>query len=327
MLFRWPGVVDAAESPIAVQNARRSVKLDWNQHKPMCKTLSAIENSNPTVAAPLFFSIPSRPTIDVKRIGLYRFCEGTNLSPVFVLALVLNPFQKLSRFGDKPNIDPFVLSTELIALYKRVKSRPPSTPRTPQQQQLHEQAHKQAMQALSAAFMQYLAGTGPFKSWENPQIRETYIELNSNNPIPFWEMFRTNALVTELANFSLMLLHLVVNQAGLERSFSDFSNKKNKKRNRLGLSQQASKDGIGLPQVLEGDGRSVVQMRWMPPRQLLRYRCEVEWHLPLAELDTYDPHIAECQSADWKFHKSMCKALSSLEKNSVLAATLVSLAS
>ncbi|KAJ7793353.1 hypothetical protein B0H14DRAFT_2533583 [Mycena olivaceomarginata] len=43
-------------------------KLDWNQHKPMCKTLSAIENSNPNVAAPFFFTIPSRPTTDVKRL-------------------------------------------------------------------------------------------------------------------------------------------------------------------------------------------------------------------------------------------------------------------
>ncbi|KAJ6495166.1 hypothetical protein C8R45DRAFT_1094825 [Mycena sanguinolenta] len=75
-LFRWPGVVDAAESPIADQKVRESVlillctdptyQLDWNQHKPMCKTLSAIENSNPIVAAALFFTIPSRPTTDVK---------------------------------------------------------------------------------------------------------------------------------------------------------------------------------------------------------------------------------------------------------------------
>ncbi|KAJ7290646.1 hypothetical protein C8J57DRAFT_1164791 [Mycena rebaudengoi] len=33
----------------------------------------------------------------------------------------------------------------------------------------------------------------------------------------------------------------------------------------------------------------------------------------------------ECRNADWKVHKPMCKALSSLEKNSLVAATLVSL--
>ncbi|KAJ7664843.1 ribonuclease H-like domain-containing protein [Mycena rosella] len=163
------------------------------------------------------------------------FSARASAEDLFVLALVLNPFQKLSRFGDMENIDPFIVSTEFITLYKRVKSRPPSTPRTPEEQLLHEAKQKQAMQSLSAAFMQYLSGTGPFASWENPQIRETYVELNSNNPIPVWEMFRTSSLDAELANFSLMLLYLVVNQAGLERSFSDFSNKKNKKRNRLRL--------------------------------------------------------------------------------------------
>ncbi|KAJ7759963.1 hypothetical protein B0H16DRAFT_1533204 [Mycena metata] len=76
--------------------------------------------------------------------------------------------------------------------------------------------HNGSQRKLSTAFMQYLAGTGPFMSWQTPQIRETYVEVNSTNPIPFWEMFRTNASVAELANFSLMLLHLVVNQAGLE---------------------------------------------------------------------------------------------------------------
>ncbi|KAJ7023602.1 ribonuclease H-like domain-containing protein [Mycena alexandri] len=164
--------------------------------------------------------------------------------PVFVLALVLNPFQKLSRFGDMANIDQFVLSTELISLYKRVKSRLPSTPRTPGEQLLHDTTQKKAMQSLSAAFLQYLSGTGPFASWENPEIQETYVELNGNNPIPFWEMRRTNGLVAELANFSLMLLYLVVNQAGLERSFSDFSNKKNKKRNRLGLVKMAQQSKV-----------------------------------------------------------------------------------
>jgi hypothetical protein len=59
-------------------------------------------------------------------------------------------------------------------------------------------------------------------------------------------MYRTNALVAELANFSLMLLYLVVNQAGLERSYSDFSNKKNKKRNRLGLTKMVRQNKVGF---------------------------------------------------------------------------------
>ncbi|KAJ7916401.1 hypothetical protein B0H13DRAFT_1871289 [Mycena leptocephala] len=49
-----------------------------------------------------------------------------------------------------------------------------------------------------------------------------------------------------------------------------------------------------------------------------------KWYSPLDKLQTYGPHIAECRN-DWKDHKSMCKALSSLEKKSFAAATLVSL--
>ncbi|KAK7000819.1 hypothetical protein R3P38DRAFT_3053234 [Favolaschia claudopus] len=48
-------------------------------------------------------------------------------------------------------------------------------------------------------------------------------------------MLQVNKAVLPLAKFALQLLHLVVNQAGLERWFSDFSNKKSKKRNRLSL--------------------------------------------------------------------------------------------
>ncbi|KAK7015735.1 hypothetical protein R3P38DRAFT_2543461, partial [Favolaschia claudopus] len=57
--------------------------------------------------------------------------------------------------------------------------------------------------------------------------------------INFWEMLQVNKAVLPLAKFALQLLHLVVNQAGLEQWFSDFSNKKSKKWNRLSLKKMA----------------------------------------------------------------------------------------
>ncbi|KAJ7310796.1 hypothetical protein DFH08DRAFT_1046089 [Mycena albidolilacea] len=161
---------------------------------------------------------------------------------VFILALVLNPFQKLSRFGDKANIDQFVLSTEIVT--ERINSRPPSTPRTPEAQQQHDARQKLAIRSLSVALMQYLSGTGPFANWEKPHIQETYCKLHGNNPIPYWEAFRTNGQVAELAKFALRLLYLVMNQAGLECWFSDFSNKKNKKCNRLGLTKMGQQSKV-----------------------------------------------------------------------------------
>ncbi|KAJ7321098.1 hypothetical protein DFH08DRAFT_970380 [Mycena albidolilacea] len=72
---------------------------------------------------------------------------------VFVLVLILNPFEKLSRFGDKAKIDVFKLSTELIALFKRTKSRPPKIPRTAAEQQLFDANLNQTAQVLNTAFM------------------------------------------------------------------------------------------------------------------------------------------------------------------------------
>ncbi|KAJ6528962.1 hypothetical protein B0H19DRAFT_1083304 [Mycena capillaripes] len=84
---------------------------------------------------------------------------------VFILVLVLNPFQKLLRFGDKANIDPFVFSTQLIAVSSAVDAAHAGAVAPAWEQTA-------AMQSLSATFMQYLAGTGPFANWENPQIQE-----------------------------------------------------------------------------------------------------------------------------------------------------------
>ncbi|KAJ6492762.1 ribonuclease H-like domain-containing protein [Mycena vitilis] len=166
--------------------------------------------------------------------------------PVFVLALVLNPFEQLSRFGDKANVDVFKLSTELITLFKRTKSRPPKIPRTAPEQQQFDADLNRAAQRLNTAFTQYLSGTGPFASWftKNSTHKASYLEVNDENPLVFWQMLESNAEVATLAKFALMLLHLVVNQAGLERWFSDFSNKKNKKRNRLGLTKMAQQAKI-----------------------------------------------------------------------------------
>ncbi|KAJ7246664.1 hypothetical protein C8J57DRAFT_1190284 [Mycena rebaudengoi] len=65
-------------------------------------------------------------------------------------------------------------------------------------------------------------------------------------------------------------------------------------------------------------------MQWMPQNQLLWYRC-VEGRVAFQSCLWLMDNIAECQNSDWKAHRRMCKALSSLEKNSLAAATLVSL--
>ncbi|KAJ7203654.1 ribonuclease H-like domain-containing protein [Mycena pura] len=155
---------------------------------------------------------------------------------VFILALILNPFEGLSRFGAKANLNIFELSAELVKLYKRMRSRPTVPPRNEDQQAVFNEELNREAQEINTAFVSLLAGTGDFRSWHNDEThRKTYMELYGDDPIPFYEMLLTNTKLVLFANFALTLLRLVVNQAGLERWFSDFANKKNKKRNRLGL--------------------------------------------------------------------------------------------
>ncbi|KAJ6573792.1 ribonuclease H-like domain-containing protein [Mycena vulgaris] len=165
---------------------------------------------------------------------------------VFILALVLNPFEMLSRFGNKANIDIFILAAEISKLYIRVNSRPSTTPLTPEQEANKKSALDQRARQVTTAFMAYLSGTGAFALWSDADSasKASYIELNGDNPIPFWNFRRANAETAELANFALLLLYLVANQAGLERSFSDFLNKKNKKRARLGLQKMTQQSKV-----------------------------------------------------------------------------------
>ncbi|KAJ6623326.1 ribonuclease H-like domain-containing protein, partial [Mycena sp. CBHHK59/15] len=138
---------------------------------------------------------------------------------VFILALVLNPFEMLSPFGSKANINVFILAAEISKLYTRVNSRPSVTPLTPELEAKNKAVLEQQAREVTTSFMVYLSGTGPFAIWSEPDSasKSAYITLHGHDPIPFWELRRTNADTAELANFALLLLYLVANQAGLER--------------------------------------------------------------------------------------------------------------
>ena len=50
-----------------------------------------------------------------------------------------------------------------------------------------------------------------------------------------WKAFLRTPSISELADFAILLLSMSINQAGLERSFSDLKIKKTRLRNRLKL--------------------------------------------------------------------------------------------
>ncbi|KAJ6549510.1 hypothetical protein B0H10DRAFT_1969012 [Mycena sp. CBHHK59/15] len=71
---------------------------------------------------------------------------------------------------------------------------------------------------LSTAFLQYLSATGPFAGWKESQAN--FEKQMGRNPIAVWVAFKTPEIV-ELADYAVLLLKIVVNQAGCERVFSD----------------------------------------------------------------------------------------------------------
>jgi hypothetical protein len=100
-----------------------------------------------------------------------------------------------------------------------------------------------------AAFLQYLAVTGIFAEWEKNHSVFESIHVGTNiipnakewqfwqgeDPIFIWQQLKGVPEVAELADFAIMLLSIIVNQAGCERDFSDLKIKKTCLRNRLGL--------------------------------------------------------------------------------------------
>jgi hypothetical protein len=101
---------------------------------------------------------------------------------------------------------------------------------------------------LSSVFLQYLSGTGTFADWkghatgcENRMVslRSRTLSAQSTllpgrNPIPVWAALRTPD-IEELVQFAILLLKIVVNQAGCERVFSDLKVKQMQRRNRVKL--------------------------------------------------------------------------------------------
>jgi len=98
--------------------------------------------------------------------------------------------------------------------------------------------------------LSYLSATGDFEDWEknkeafqrvNVSLDINHIwnvethKLQGDNPLVMWRAFLTTPSTCELADFAILLLSMSVNQAGLERSFSDLKIKKTRLQNRLKL--------------------------------------------------------------------------------------------
>ncbi|KAJ6603939.1 hypothetical protein B0H10DRAFT_2314618 [Mycena sp. CBHHK59/15] len=148
--------------------------------------------------AGIFLRFADHPEIGVRKSMLARLekrwkdCDQL----VFLLALILNPFEKLSCFGPNANLNELKCRGFLIALYCRMKGRPDNADTA------DEKAAKE--NALSQAFMQYLSGTGDFADFDAEDWEHTYV----------WDALKDSKHLAELAEFAIVILNIVANQAG-----------------------------------------------------------------------------------------------------------------
>ncbi|KAJ7653902.1 ribonuclease H-like domain-containing protein [Mycena polygramma] len=176
--------------------------------------------------AGIFLRFADHPEQEVRNGMLVRLekrwkdCD----QPVFLLALILNPFEKLSCFGPNANLNQLKCRNLLILVYRRINSRPDNED-TPEQRTVKENE-------VSKAFMQYLSGTGDFDDFDAVDWEETY---ENTDPIKVWEAVVDSRHLSELAKFAIIILNIVANQAGCERTFSRTKIEQSGHRHNLGL--------------------------------------------------------------------------------------------
>ncbi|KAJ6619208.1 ribonuclease H-like domain-containing protein [Mycena sp. CBHHK59/15] len=183
--------------------------------------------------AGIFLHFADHPEPEVKKKMLLRLEKRWNDcdQPVFLLALILNPFERLSCFGPDANLNQLKCRDLLILLYRRMNSRPDNED-SAEQKQVKEDA-------ASKAFMQYLAGTSDFtdfdaEDWERVNNYPHRMKGNTD-PIAVWAALADSQHLHELATFAIIILNIVANQAGCERTFSRTKIEQSDHRNRLGL--------------------------------------------------------------------------------------------
>ncbi|KAK0432830.1 ribonuclease H-like domain-containing protein [Armillaria borealis] len=148
--------------------------------------------------------------------------------PMFVFALILNPYERLESFGEGADVNVFTLNTTFIELYKRVQSRPPPEPLSPEALADLEGRKQEKEKQASSAFLQ-----------------EIFWQTHGDDPNKVWENLHATPEVTELAELALLLLGMVVNQAGNERDFSDLKIKQTRLHNCLAIPKLEKMSKVG----------------------------------------------------------------------------------
>ncbi|KAJ7195384.1 hypothetical protein GGX14DRAFT_377173 [Mycena pura] len=132
---------------------------------------------------------------------------------MFLLALILNPFEGLSAFGPDAGFNAFNLVDLLLEVYRRTQNRPGNT------DSIATRIKKE--NAIENAFFSLLASTGMYKNFR--EKKDAWIERRGKCPIQVWEHALSSANLgeQELRTLAILILEIVCNTAGAERLFSN----------------------------------------------------------------------------------------------------------
>ncbi|KAF5365841.1 hypothetical protein D9757_012806 [Collybiopsis confluens] len=122
---------------------------------------------------------------------------------LMVTALILNPYERLDRFGPDAGANIMNVRATVVDLYSRVKSRPPPLELDPEQLEEWENKQMQQSREFSTAFLQYCSSTGPFKNWD--ELKSDFEKIHKEDPSIFWESMKADRALVELAEFALII--------------------------------------------------------------------------------------------------------------------------
>ncbi|THU96573.1 hypothetical protein K435DRAFT_858444 [Dendrothele bispora CBS 962.96] len=154
----------------------------------------------------LHFSDHPEPELSgemVKRIEKqWKDCDQA----VFLSALILNSYEKLSGFGPRAGLNQFKIANIIVWLYQHMNLRPDN------EDSLEERKFKKK-QVTNAVYL-YLSTTGSFADFESEQ--QNFESTMGKDPIAAWNALAASPEVKELSVFAIKLFKIVANSAGCE---------------------------------------------------------------------------------------------------------------
>ncbi|KAJ7932281.1 hypothetical protein B0H13DRAFT_1857116 [Mycena leptocephala] len=172
----------------------------------------------------LHFKRHSNPSISAGMMARIEKPWAALDQPMFCLLPYSQPIRALGLVWTAGRHRCSTLSTAVVELYRRVKSRPLSGILSEEQMVQLQAEKKQKESQVSNAFLRYLSVTRPFKSWG--KTRQLFESVNGDDPILVWEQYLANPDLYELADFAILLLGLVSTKEGMNVIFRTSKSRK-----------------------------------------------------------------------------------------------------